>query len=114
MSTYLFTYLTNLPIDECISRLIQPPLHFKINWLFSRDYKIELVSQTRLFITFTTGYNLSNHRTRYQMDFCEHNSQTMVTMKFIDEKGGFPLPYVADWEITKLMEQRMDAALSSW
>lgn len=109
MTDVLFTYQTNLTISECIKRLRTPPLHFKINWIFSRDYEIENVSQNKLTIIFTKGYNLSNHKTKYQVSFREYEGNTFITFKFAGEQGGFPYPFVTDWEITKLLSTRIRA-----
>ena len=107
----MLIYLTKFPTQECISRLTKSPLHYRINWLYSRDYEVESISPTQLFITFTRGYNLTDHRTRYQVDFCEYDSQTKVVMRFVDEENGFPYPFVTDYEISKLLEQRIGAKL---
>ena len=107
----MFTYLSKYSVFECISRLTQRPLHYRINWIYSRDYEIELVSKTSVFITFTKGYNLSSHRTKYQMDFYESSSMTKIILNFVSEKNGFPLPFVTDYEISKFLKQRIDAKL---
>ena len=104
-----FVYQSNFPMEDCVGLLMQPPLHFRINWLFSRDYEIERASGNELLITFTKGYNLSDHRTKYKMTFGEQAGTTTITMKFISEKGISPFPLVTDWEITKLLKERIDA-----
>ena len=106
-----FTYVSCFTVRECIDKLKQSPLHFKFDLFFSRDYEITTISETKLVILFTKGYNLSDHRTEYHATFHERNGVTYITMKFVSEACGMPVPFVTNYEITKLFKERIDAKL---
>ena len=104
-----FVYCSKFSAQDCIKSLMQPPLHFKISWMFSRDYEIERLSNSELIITFTKGYNLSSHRTKYRVTLNEQSGSTIIILNFVDEQGLALFPFVTDWEITKFLKNRIGA-----
>ena len=111
MVNIIYKYVTSLTMQECIEKLMCPPMRFNFDWLFSREYEIRILSKNKFRIIFTRGCNLSNHETEYEATFYELNEATIIEMKFVAEKCGMPYPFVSEYEISKLFRKRIGAEL---
>ena len=107
-SVWNLRYATELPAAECIQKIMETPWEFKCEWGTPLWYKCEIVSPTRLFVTFTGGQFRKIKRTQYWMDFSLENGRTVITMSFYKELVNLS-PFTLAGDIDLFMEQRINA-----
>ena len=109
MKTSGYAFQTHLPVDECIERIIRTPWEFEDVWTgTSLWYNCQIISATRILITFTGGQFRRFRRTEYVVDFTPMNQVTAINVVFQKEIFGLP-PMTALQELDAFMTQKLFA-----
>ena len=109
MGKYGYIFQTQLTLNECIERIICMPWEFKDpRYSTPLWYKSEMISATRLLITFTGGLHRRPKRTEYTIDFYRKEQQTIVEMYFHKEFLGLP-PMTTTQDLDAFMSQKIMA-----
>ena len=109
MHKYGYAFQTHLPVNDCIERIISMPWEFRDpRYSTPLWYKCQMISATRLLITFTGGQFQRFRRTEYIVDFYTRGQQTVIEMYFHKEFLSL-LPYTSTQDLDAFMSQKIMA-----
>lgn len=110
---FVATYKSSLPPEACIAGILSAPHQYDVEFAGKAFYEAEVVSESRLLVTFTGGQFERAHRTQYRVDFEAESEQTLITFHFLHETLDSP-PATQLSRIDSFMNQKALAERVQW